>query len=117
VSTLDSTLAHPWTAPQRRRGSDYAELLSRVRGEGLLDRRPTSYAVRITINAALIVAGWTVFVLLGDSWWQLVTAPGRRDRRPGTGFPSLTARQLPPPARHGHNRRPGCPGQTRAVPP
>jgi fatty acid desaturase len=74
VSTTDQTIARPRPRAQRRRGSDYAELLSRVRQEGLLDRRPTYYAVRITINAALVVAGWTVFVLLGDSWWQLVTA-------------------------------------------
>ncbi|MFV2103884.1 fatty acid desaturase family protein [Micromonospora sp. LOL_024] len=73
MSTIDST------TPQRRPGSprrrsDYAELLSRVRQAGLLDRRPTYYGIRIAINAALVVAGWTIFVLLGDSWWQLVTA-------------------------------------------
>jgi fatty acid desaturase len=59
---------------QRRRGSDYAELLAQVRQEGLLDRRPTYYTMRIAINAVLFVVGWTVFVLVGDSWWQLVTA-------------------------------------------
>jgi hypothetical protein len=74
VSTTDQTMARPRPQAQRRRGSDYAELLSRVRQEGLLDRRPTYYAIRITINAALVVTGWTVFVLVGDSWWQLVTA-------------------------------------------
>jgi fatty acid desaturase len=57
-----------------RRGSDYAELLAMVRQAGLLDRRPTYYTVRIATNTAMVVAGWTVFVLLGDSWWQLATA-------------------------------------------
>jgi fatty acid desaturase len=69
VSSVELT-----TAIQRRRGSDYAALLSRVRQAGLLDRRPTYYTVKIAINAALVVAGWAGFVLLGDSWWQLVTA-------------------------------------------
>jgi fatty acid desaturase len=58
----------------RGRGSDYADLLGRVRQAGLLERRPTYYAVKIATNAALVVAGWTVFVLLGNSWWQLLTA-------------------------------------------
>jgi fatty acid desaturase len=74
VSTIDLTIAHLPPGSRRRRGSDYAELLSRVRQAGLLDRRPTYYTVKIAVNAALVVAGWTVFVLLGESWWQLVTA-------------------------------------------
>lgn len=62
------------TTAVRRRGSDYSELLAKVRQAGLLDRRPAYYAVRISLNAAALVAGWTAFVLLGESWWQLVTA-------------------------------------------
>ncbi|MEU7615780.1 acyl-CoA desaturase [Micromonospora rifamycinica] len=45
-----------------------------MRQAGLLERRPTYYLVRIAVNAALVTAGWTIFVLVGDSWWQLVTA-------------------------------------------
>jgi fatty acid desaturase len=56
------------------RGSDYAELSRLVRASGLLDRRPGYYAVRITLDLALFAAGWTVFALLGSSWWQLVVA-------------------------------------------
>ncbi|MGC5020938.1 fatty acid desaturase family protein [Micromonospora sp. DT47] len=74
MSSIDSTIAQARPGSQRRRGSDYAELLTRVRQAGLLDLRPTYYTIKIAINAALVVAGWTVFVLLGDSWWQLVTA-------------------------------------------
>ncbi|MEV6521044.1 acyl-CoA desaturase [Longispora sp. NPDC051575] len=48
--------------------------MHRVRAAGLLDRRPGPYAVRIAVNAALMVAGWTAFALLGDSWWQLAVA-------------------------------------------
>jgi fatty acid desaturase len=74
VSSIDSTMAQVRPGSRRRRGSEYAELLARVRQAGLLDRRPTYYTIKIVINAALVVAGWTIFVLLGDSWWQLVTA-------------------------------------------
>jgi fatty acid desaturase len=73
VSTTDSTITHP-PPESHRRGSDYAELLTRVQQAGLLDLRPTGYTVRIAFNALLVFAGWTVFVLLGDSWWQLLTA-------------------------------------------
>jgi fatty acid desaturase len=58
----------------RRRGSDYGELSHRVKDAGLLARRPGYYAVKIGLTGALLVAGWTAFVLLGESWWQLVTA-------------------------------------------
>jgi fatty acid desaturase len=74
VSTADSTIAHALPGLPRRRGSDYAELLSEVRRAGLLERRPANFAVRIAVNAVLFVAGWSGFVLLGDSWWQLITA-------------------------------------------
>jgi fatty acid desaturase len=74
VSTPETAVTAVRPGPNNRRGSDYAELLGRVRQAGLLDRRPTYYTVKIAINALLIVAGWTVFVLLGDSWWQLATA-------------------------------------------
>ena len=56
------------------RGSDYAELSRRIKQAGLLDRRRTYYLVRISITAALFVAGWVVFGLLGESWWQLAVA-------------------------------------------
>jgi fatty acid desaturase len=71
-----STSVRPLTRPdsQVRRGSDYAGLLADVRRAGLLDRRPADYAVRIAVTTVLLAAGWTVFVLLGDSWWQLATA-------------------------------------------
>lgn len=60
--------------PATGRGSDYAELSRRVRQAGLLDRRPVSYAVKITANLALFALGWVVFGLLGRSWWQLIVA-------------------------------------------
>ena len=60
------------TAPQR--GSDYAQLSRQVRQAGLLERRTGRYVWKITVTAALLAAGWAVFVLVGDSWWQLAVA-------------------------------------------
>jgi fatty acid desaturase len=73
VNSTESTLDRVATAP-RQVGSDFAPLLAQVRGAGLLDRRPTYYAIRCGVVAATLVAGWTAFVLIGDSWWQLATA-------------------------------------------
>src|SRR5215213_7874645 len=54
--------------------SDYSELSRRIKHAGLLRRRPAYYAAKIASTAVLLAAGWTAFLLLGDSWWQLVTA-------------------------------------------
>jgi len=52
VSSIDSTIAQVRPGSQRRRGSDYAELLTRVRQAGLLELHPTYYTIKIAINAA-----------------------------------------------------------------
>ncbi len=57
-----------------RRGSDYAELSRQIRRDGLLNRRPRYYAMRITILGLLYAAGWAAVVVLGDSWYQLLAA-------------------------------------------
>ena len=59
-------------APVRR--GDYAELSRLVRQAGLLKRRRRPYVWRIAVTTTLLAAGWTVFVLVGDSWWQLAVA-------------------------------------------
>jgi fatty acid desaturase len=56
------------------RGSDYAVLSGLVRQAGLLERRRWRYVWRIAVTAVLLAAGWAVFVLVGDSWWQLAVA-------------------------------------------
>jgi fatty acid desaturase len=73
VSTVNSIMTRPPSGSQRR-GSDYAELMRLVRAAGLLERRPVFYALYITANVVMLAAGWTAFVLLGDSWWQMLTA-------------------------------------------
>ncbi|MEU6187823.1 acyl-CoA desaturase [Nocardia sp. NPDC047038] len=56
------------------RGSEYAVLLRRVRQAGLLDRRLRYYVWKSAVTAVAFAAGWAVFVMVGDSWWQLVVA-------------------------------------------
>jgi fatty acid desaturase len=55
------------------RGSEFAELSRRVRASGLLGRRPGYYTVKIAVTALLFGAAWAVFVMVGHSWWQLLT--------------------------------------------
>ena len=62
------------TAAPVRRGSDFAELSRSIKDAGLMSRRPGYYAGKITVTVALLAAGWTAFVLIGESWWQLATA-------------------------------------------
>ncbi len=52
----------------------FADLSRTVRRAGLLDRRHGYYAAKIGLNLVAFAGGWVVFVMVGDSWWQLVTA-------------------------------------------
>jgi hypothetical protein len=56
------------------RGSDFADLMRRVKAAGLLERRPGYYAAKIAVTGGLLAVAWTGFVLIGDSWWQLTIA-------------------------------------------
>ena len=60
--------------PARQRGSEYAQLSRQVKEAGLLERRPGYYAWKIAATIGLLAAGWTAFVLVGNSWWQLAVA-------------------------------------------
>jgi fatty acid desaturase len=67
----------PAPAPGQRAtsaGSDYAELSRAIKQAGLLRRRPAYYSIKIAVNLLLLAGGWTVFALLGQSWWQLLVA-------------------------------------------
>ncbi|GAA3846205.1 acyl-CoA desaturase [Sphaerisporangium flaviroseum] len=64
-STIDA-------ADQETRGSDFARLSRRITEAGLLDRRPVYYALRLGLVAVLYAAGWAAFVVVGDSWYQLL---------------------------------------------
>jgi fatty acid desaturase len=58
----------------QRRGSEYALLSRQVRQAGLLERRTRYYIWKIALTVLALVAGWTAFAILGNSWWQLGTA-------------------------------------------
>jgi fatty acid desaturase len=62
------------TSSGRGRWSEYTQLSRQLKQAGLLDRRRGWYAARIGLNLALLAGGWAVFVVVGESWWQLVTA-------------------------------------------
>jgi len=66
-------VSRPLSRPAPR-GSEYAVLSRQVRQAGLLAARPRYYAWKITLTAAAVVAGWAMFVLVGDSWWQIGVA-------------------------------------------
>src|SRR5438309_245385 len=72
--TMTAGGVSPARSSGARRGSDFAELSRRVKSAGLLRRRHGYYALRIAVNVMLLAAGAVVFVLLGESWWQLLTA-------------------------------------------
>ncbi|MFJ4189553.1 fatty acid desaturase family protein [Kitasatospora sp. NPDC089509] len=57
-------------------GSDFAQLSRRMAAEGLLDRRPGYYAVRVGLVLAAFLGGWYALFALGDTWWQLALAAG-----------------------------------------
>jgi fatty acid desaturase len=61
-------------APRRGTRSDYAELSSRIRSAGLLERRTAYYLAKFTLTWLLFAAAWAAFVLIGATWWQLITA-------------------------------------------
>jgi fatty acid desaturase len=65
--------ARPGLAPKGQ-WSEYTQLSRQLKQAGLLDRRRGWYAARIGVNLALLAAGWVAFAVIGDSWWQLVTA-------------------------------------------
>jgi fatty acid desaturase len=71
---MTSSRAAPPGPPPVRPESDFAELSRAIRGAGLLDRRIGRYATRIGLTLAVFAATWTAFALIGDTWWQVVTA-------------------------------------------
>src|SRR5512132_219894 len=65
--------ARAMVAP-RGRWSEYTQLSRQIKQAGLLERRRGWYGARIALNLALLVGGWAAFAIIGQSWWQLLTA-------------------------------------------
>jgi fatty acid desaturase len=71
---MTTTRHDPTDTAKRSPGSDFAQLTRELKAAGLLDRRRGYYLVRMTINGLLLGAIAVAFALLGDSWWQVLTA-------------------------------------------
>ena len=68
------------TKPARKRPArdrhvtDFIQLCEQVRATGLMDRDVKWYIVRIVRQSIGYLAVLTLFLTLGQSWWQLITA-------------------------------------------
>ena len=74
ANTAAGCAASPLRAAQAARGSDYATLVKAVRNAGLLDRRRGFYASCAVGALALYATVILAIVVIGDSWYQLITA-------------------------------------------
>jgi fatty acid desaturase len=74
MASLDRELSAGPTPPRAGRWSEYTRLSRQIKQAGMLDRRHGYYAAKISLNLALFAGGWAAFAILGDSWWQLLTA-------------------------------------------
>jgi fatty acid desaturase len=61
-------------SPRERQTSDFTDLSRMVQESGLMRRRHAYYWTRFVVLTALLAGTVTAFVLIGPSWWQLVTA-------------------------------------------
>jgi fatty acid desaturase len=74
MAALDQPLPAGTMRAPTRRWSEYTLLSRQVKQAGLLERRRGWYGARIGRNLVLLAAGGVAVVLLGESWWQLLTA-------------------------------------------
>ena len=54
--------------------ASFRALALQVRAKGLLDRRPGYYRLKITLTIFAFMAGWVLFVIVGNSWTTLAVA-------------------------------------------
>jgi fatty acid desaturase len=75
---MSTTTATPSTTPRvpeaRSAPDPFVELLRRVKAAGLMDPQPVYYTAKILFNLLLLASGWTLFVVVGSSWWILAVA-------------------------------------------
>ena len=69
-----STVVTPAGARSPRSTDVYVELAGTIKASGLLRRRYGYYWTKLVAVPVSVAACVAVFVLIGDSWWQLVTA-------------------------------------------
>ena len=74
------TTVEPRPAPTRaaRKGahvnSDFTELAKTIQASGLMRRRYGYYWAKLIGLPLLVLAILVAFVMIGDTWWQLITA-------------------------------------------
>jgi len=73
MSLDQQSTARPASSPKGR-WTEYTQLSRQIKQAGLLDRRRGWYMIRIGSNLLLLAAGWVAFAVIGESWWQLLTA-------------------------------------------
>jgi fatty acid desaturase len=73
ASSAQESTVGPVPAAKGRWG-EYTQLSRQVKQAGLLDRRHGWYVARIGLNLGLLAGGWAAFVVIGESWWQLLVA-------------------------------------------
>src|SRR5215204_3759537 len=73
MAVFDQPLAAGRPSPKGRWG-EYTVLSRQLKQAGLLERRRGWYGARMGGNLGLLAVGLAAFALLGDSWWQLLTA-------------------------------------------
>ncbi|MER7044682.1 fatty acid desaturase family protein [Streptomyces jumonjinensis] len=74
ITTTASVAAGGTGGAPPGQSATFAELLKRVKAEGLLELQPRYYAGKLALNTSLILAGLVAFFALGQSWWQLLVA-------------------------------------------
>ena len=74
MASLDRSLSVGSSRVSSRGWSEYTQLSRQLKQAGLLGRRRGWYGARIGLNLVLLAAGGVGFVLVGESWWQLLTA-------------------------------------------
>ncbi|WP_245997432.1 fatty acid desaturase family protein [Streptomyces armeniacus] len=70
----ETTLPAPAAPDVPAQAARHAALTKQVTAAGLMRRRTGYYIARIALVSVLYAAGWTAFVLVGDSWWNLAVA-------------------------------------------
>jgi len=75
-ASLPAGFRRTTSGPTAKPTSTYSALLKEVREAGLLQRRTGFYVLMFAVVTVLLAAAGTGFVLLGDSWFQLLIAAG-----------------------------------------
>ncbi|MFI5778769.1 fatty acid desaturase family protein [Nocardia sp. NPDC051570] len=62
------------SASKEAQGNPFPALQREIKQAGLLDLRWGHYRAKIAVTVAALLGGWAVFVVLGNTWWQLLVA-------------------------------------------